>query len=178
MQRSLFSRMGQTVDLQAMVDTDRGSDNSLASSSRLAHIVMKQLKNGSQLHALHEAAFTLAEMVSGDKQLYLDSLAETFHTLLTNTAKHVMEAKNKAKKHAAPVAKVIKHHLKAKRPPTAAPKYFTPGHVKELIRNASMSNKVKSMLASGVPEDVAMSAAGDVYDPVQGEGGSSEDIWV
>jgi hypothetical protein len=171
--------MGQIDNLQDLVDHDRSSDNSLASSSRLAHIMMKQLKNGSRLLGLHEAAFNLAEMVSSSKQFYLDSLAETF---LTNTAKYVMESKNKAKKPAASSStlKTIKNIVKAKKvePTTPMPKYFGPSHVKELVRNSKMSCALKTMSSSGVPQELAMAAVGDVYDIVEFEGEPAEQIWV
>ena len=182
MQKSLFTRMGQIDNLQDLVDHDRSTDNSLASSSRLAHIMMKQLKTGSRLLGLHEVAFNLAEMVSSSKQFYLDSLAETFHQLLTNTAKYVTESKNKAKKPAASASdlKTIKNILKAKKvePITPMPKYFGPSHVKELIRNSKMSCALKSMVGNGVPQELAMTAVGEVYDIVSFEGEPSEQIWV
>ena len=169
MQKSLFIRMGQIDNLQDLVDIDRSSENSLACSSRLAHVMMKQLKNGSRLLGLHEAAFNLAELVSSSKQFYLDSLAETFHHLLTNTAKYVMETKANSKKPAVSAAsKVIKHNMKAKtiEPVSSMPKRFGTSHVKDLIRNSKMSFALKSMVASGVPQEVAMSAVGEVYDIV------------
>ena len=182
MQKSLFTRMGQIDNLQDLVDHDRSSDNSLASSSRLAHIMMKQLKTGSRLLGLHEAAFNLAELVSNSKQNYLDSLAETFHHLLTNTAKYAMESKNKAKKPAASASslKTIKNIVKAKKiePAISMPKRFGTSHVKELVRNSKMSCALKSMVGNGVPQELAMTAVGEVYDIVSFEGEPSEQIWV
>ena len=174
--------MGQIADLQDLVDHDRVSDNSLASSSRLAHIMMKQLKTGSRLLGLHEVAFNLAEMVYNRKQFYLDSLAETFHQLLTNTAKYVMATKVKAKKPAASVSdlKTIKNIVKAKKiePDISMPKRFGTSHVKELVRNSKMSCVLKSMVGNGVPQELAMTAVGEVYDIVSFEGEPSEQIWV
>ena len=172
--------MGQIANLQDLVDHDRSTDNSLASSSRLAHIMMKQLKTGSRLLGLYEAAFNHAEMVSSSKQFYLDSLARTFHQLLTNTAKYVMESRNKAKKLAASALKVIKHSMKAKKvePNPTMPKHFGTSHVKELVRNSKMTIALKSMMAGGVPQEVAMSAVREVYDLVSVEGEHSEQIWV
>ena len=182
MQKSLFTRMGQIANLQDLVDHDRSSDNPLASSSRLAHIMMKQLKTGSRLLGLHEVAFNLAEMVPSSKQFYLDSLAETFHQLLANTAKYVMESKSKAKKPAASASapKTTKNIVKAKKvePTTPMPKYFGPSHVKELVRNSNMSCALKSMTANGVPQEVARGAGGEIYDIVSFEGEHSEQIWV
>lgn len=180
MQKSLFIRMGQIDNLQDLVDIDRSSDNSLACSSRLAHVMMKQLKNGSRLLGLHEAAFNLAEPVSNSKQFYLDSLAETFHHLLTNTVMHLMEPKNKEKKPATSALKIIKHNMKAKKiePPSPMPKRFGTSHVKELVRNSKMSCALKTMAASGVPQEMARSAVGDVYDIVSFEGEPAEQIWV
>ena len=76
MQKSLFNRMGQIDNMQDLMDNYR---NQSSSSSGMAYIMMNQLKNGSRLLGLHEAAFNLAELVCSRKQLYLDSLAETFH---------------------------------------------------------------------------------------------------
>ena len=174
--------MGQIANLQDLVDHDRSSDNSLASSSRLAHIMMKQLKTGSRLLGLHEAAFNLAELVSNTKQYYLDSLSETFHHLLTNTAKYVMAIKVKAKKPAASDSdlKTIKNIVKAKKiePAISMPKRFGTSHVKELVRNSKMSCALKSMVGNGVPQELAMTAVGEVYDIVSFEGEPSEQIWV
>ena len=174
--------MGQIANLQDLVDHDRSSDNSLASSSRLAHIMMKQLKTGSRLLGLHEAAFNLAELASNSKQNYLDSLAETFHHLLTNTVKYLMESKFKAKKSVTSTSelKAIKNIMKAKKVESnpTLPKHFGPSHVKELIRNSKMSCALKTMTASGVPQEMARSAVGDVYDIVSFEGEPSEQIWV
>ena len=180
MQHSLFIRMGQIDNMQALVDNYRKSDISLASSSELAHVMMKQLKHGSRLLGLHEAAFNLAELVSSRKQFYLDSLAETFHQLLTNTAMYVMGSKANSEKPAASALKIVKHNMKAKRiePPFPMPKRFGTSHVKELVRNSEMSCVLKSMVASGVPQEVAMSAVGEVYDIVSFEGEHSEQIWV
>ena len=172
--------MGQIDNLQDLVDIDRSSDNSLACSSRLAHVMMKQLKNGSRLLGLHEAAFNLAELVCSRKQLYLDSLAETFHQLLTNTAMYLMEPKTISKKPAASALKTIKNIVKAKKieSPAAMPKRFGTSHVKELVRNSKMSCALKTMTASGIPQEMARSAVGDVYDIVSFEGEPSEQIWV
>ena len=180
MQKSLFNRMGQVANLQDLVDHDRSTDNSLASSSRLAHPMMKQLKTGSRLLGLHEAAFNLAEMVPSSKQFYLDSLAETFHQLLTNTAKYVMESKNKAKKPAASALKIIKQNMKAKKvePNLILPKHFGTPHVKELVRNSKMSCALESMTANGVPQEFAREAVGEIYDIVSFEGEPPEHIWV
>ena len=143
---------------------------------------MKQLKTGSRLLGLHEVAFNLAEMVSSSKQFYLDSLAETFHQLLANTAKYVMESKSKAKKPAASASapKTTKNIVKAKKvePNPTMPKHSGPSHVKELVRNSKMSCALKTMTASGVPQEMARSAVGDVYDIVSFEGEPSEQIWV
>ena len=174
--------MGQIDNLQDLVDHDRSSDNSLASSSRLAHIMMKQLKTGSRLLGLHEVAFNLAEMVSSSKQFYLDSLAETFHHLLTNTVMYLMEPKIKAKKPATSASdlKTIKNIVKAKKiePAPSMPKRFGSSHVKELVRNSKMSCALKTMTSSGVPQELARSAVGDVYDIVAFEGEPAEQIWV
>ena len=171
--------------MQALVDNYGTSDadlESLASSSKLAHIMMKQLKTGARLLGLHEAAFNLAELVSNSKQYYLDSLSETFHHLLTNTAKYVMATKVKAKKPAASDSdlKTIKNIVKAKKiePAISMPKHFGPSHVKELIRNSKMSCALKTMTASGIPQEMARSAVGEVYDIVSFEGEPSEQIWV
>ena len=172
--------MGEIDNMQALVDNYGTTDlESLASSSKLAHIMMKQLKTGSRL-GLHEAAFNLAEMVSNRKQFYLDSLAETFHHLLTNTAKYVIESKATSKKPAASALKIIKHNMKAKKiePPSPMPKRFGTSHVKELVRNSNMSFVLKSMAANGVPQELAMSAVGEVYDIASFEGEHSEQIWV
>ena len=171
--------------MQALVDNYGTSDadlESLASSSKLAHIMMKQLKTGARLLGLHEAAFNLAELVSNTKQYYLDSLSETFHHLLTNTAKYVMATKVKAKKPAASDSdlKTIKNIVKAKKiePVISMPKRFGTSHVKELVRNSKMSCALKSMVGNGVPQELAMTAVGEVYDIVSFEGEPSEQIWV
>ena len=183
MQKSLFGRMGEIDNMQDLVDNYGTTDlESLASSSKLAHIMMKQLKTGSRLLGLHEAAFNLAKMVYNRKQFYLDSPAETFHHLLTNTAKYAMEYKNEAKKPAASASalKTIKNIAKAKKiePPSHMPKRFGTSHVKELVRNSKMSFALKSMAANGVPQEIAMNAVGEVYDIVSFEGEHSEQIWV
>ena len=169
--------MGQIDNMQDLMDNYR---NQSSSSSGMAYIMMNQLKNGSRLLGLHEAAFNLAELVCSRKQHYLDSLAETFHQLLTNTAMYLMEPKTISKKPAASALKTIKNIVKAKKieSPAAMPKRFGTSHVKELIRNSEMSCALKTMTASGVPQEMARSAVGDVYDIVSFEGEPSEQIWV
>ena len=169
--------MGQIDNVQDLMDNYR---NQSSSSSGLAYIMMNQLKNGSRLLGLHEAAFNLAELVCSRKQLYLDSLAETFHHLLTNTAKYVIESKATSKKPAASALKIIKHNMKAKKiePPSPMPKRLGTSHVKELVRNSKMSCALKSMVGNGVPQELAMTAVGEVYDIVSFEGEPAEQIWV
>ena len=169
--------MGQIDNMQDLMDNYR---NQSSSSSGMAYIMMNQLKNGSRLLGLHEAAFNLAELVCSRKQLYLDSLAETFHQLLTNTAMYLMEPKTISKKPAASALKTIKNIVKAKKieSPAAMPKRFGTSHVKELVRNSKMSCVLKTMTASGIPQEMARSAVGEVYDIVSFEGEPSEQIWV
>ena len=169
--------MGQIDNMQDLMDSYR---NQSSSSSGMAYIMMNQLKNGSRLLGLHEAAFNLAELVCSRKQLYLDSLAETFHQLLTNTAMYLMEPKTTSKKPAASALKTTKNIVKAKKiePPSTMPKRFGASHVKELIRNSKMSRALKTMVANGVPQELAMNAIGEVYDIVSFEGEPPEQIWV
>ena len=91
-----------------------------------------------------------------------------------------MEPKTISKKPDASALKTIKNIVKAKKiePSAAMPKRFGASHVKELIRNSKMSCALKTMTASGVPQEMARSAVGDVYDIVSFEGEPSEQIWV
>ena len=91
-----------------------------------------------------------------------------------------MEPKTISKKPAASALKTIKNIVKAKKvePTTPMPKYFGPSHVKELIRNSKMSCALKSMVGNGVPQELAMTAVGEVYDIVSFEGEPAEQIWV
>ena len=136
---------------------------------------MKSLLRGAvNQQQIHDAAFAASAAVSAHMCQYESALATTMSKLLVATATHQIKSNAKVVKQN---AKVIKHSVKMKVVTEVAPKTIHASHVKALIANAQKSVTMQAMITSGMDRQMALQAAGDIYDPVQGIGTASDVIW-
>jgi hypothetical protein len=172
--RSLFATMGTVSDLNEQYERLKTAQPFVRSNyGRLVEIMKTTLKSYAVMSSLNDVSFKLAEAVSEHKAEYEKAMSNSFNQLLMATAKHLAKPSQMPK----PSQKVVKHHVKVMADKCKDPKLITPGHTKELIKNALATHNMDVMISKGIPRAIAVQAVGTLYDPVDGEGAADPNIW-